>query len=483
MPSLRLGLPVAKSKKAILQRYQKRPDYFFTEQLDVKPENLWDRMVEIMYSVRDHRKTSVHAGHGVSKSYTAARIALWFLYCFPPATVITSASSFHQLKNVLWREIRDGWDNARVPMGGDFTTLKIDMQPEHGMKWFMIGVSTKPDTVTREATKFQGFHNENILVIFDEAAGIHTKIWDAAESLMTDENPRWLAIGNPTSVWGEFVNLDKSWHQIRIASTDTPNFKKGKVVIPGLAGREFERAYREKYGKDSNRYRIRISGLKPTYLEGTIYGKLMADVEARGRVTSIPDNPGLVHTAWDIGVSDSTAIWFFRMVGLEVHILGYYENSGEALTHYAAELEVRRKENKWLWGRHFGPHDINNRSISTNRTYKETAFKLGIDFQTVSRITLVDGIELARQVIPRCWFDSTHCTIGLKALTEYRWKQNVRMSTDDVPVFSNTPEHDWSSHGADAFRYLSIAIEQLVGGRVMTVHQANELEQRHARPS
>lgn len=247
--------------KEIVSLYQDDPIRFFTDVLDVRRDFIWSKIVEIAESVRDNKKTAVKAGHSVSKSYSASRIALWFLYNFYPSTVITTAPSHTQVEDILWREIRSAHASARVPLGGKVNKTQIEL----GEKWFAYGFATKSDTVTQEATRFQGFHNDNILIIFDEAAGIESVIWRAKDALLTAGNCKFLAIGNPTVSKGDFVDCfkDKTYNKITISVLDTPNYIEGKEIIPGVSGRDYENDTRTKYGADSNYYKARVLGEIP----------------------------------------------------------------------------------------------------------------------------------------------------------------------------------------------------------------------------
>lgn len=251
-----------KQASVVTKIYQEDPIKFFVDVLGVPQEFIWYKMKEVAEAVRDNRKTAVKAGHSVSKTYTAARLALWFLYCFGPrATVVTTAPSHSQVEQLLWREIRDAHANATVPLGGEPTKTQLDLSE----KWFATGFSTRPDTVTQQATRVQGYHNDHLLVIFDEAAGIEKPIWDAADGLLTSGHVRFLAIGNPTTSMGNFPNCfkDSSFKQITISCLDTPNFIKGKDIIPGLANLEYVDDMKKRYGEDSDVYKSRILGQIP----------------------------------------------------------------------------------------------------------------------------------------------------------------------------------------------------------------------------
>jgi len=162
----------------------------------------------------------------VSKTYELARIALTFLFTHKPSTVISTAPTFDQVEKQLWKEIHTAHTNAKIPLGGKLTSTQLDIDPNR--KWFAYGFATKPDTVTGEATEMQGYHNEWVLIIFDEAAGIQPQIWKAVESLLTNPQCKIIACGNPTSSTGTFADLDNdpTWNHINISVLDTRILKK-----------------------------------------------------------------------------------------------------------------------------------------------------------------------------------------------------------------------------------------------------------------
>jgi hypothetical protein len=213
--------------------------------------------------------------------------------------------------------------------------------------------------------------------------------------------------------------------------------------------------------------------------EGSYYGKYMSQALLDGRICGVPFDPAArVITAWDIGVGDSTAIWFCQQIGGEIHLIDYYERAGEGLAHYASMLDTKRQENNWIYQAHYAPHDIEARELNTGLSRKDYARQLGIHFTTLPKLRVEDGIEAVRAILPRCWFDERNCAAGIKALENYRKRFDERHN-----VYSNVPLHDWASHGADAFRYLAVAIKQgSQNGGSMTAHQAREMYEQYARP-
>lgn len=184
-------------------------------------------------------------------------------------------------------------------------------------------------------------------------------------------------------------------------------------------------------------------------VKGAIYAAELQQAREKGRIRSVPYSPELpVHTYWDLGVGDATAIWFLQAVGSEVRLIDYHEASGEGLPYYKKILEGKG----YIYGEHWAPHDIRVRELSTGRSREETARNIGLNFRTVPNQFLEDGIHSARMLLPRCYFDAEKCKVGLEALQNYRWDFNNRLQE-----YKATPVHDWASHGADAFRYLAIA--------------------------
>lgn len=191
-------------------------------------------------------------------------------------------------------------------------------------------------------------------------------------------------------------------------------------------------------------------------VEGAYYAKQFKKLYSEGRICKIPDNSHLpVYTAWDIGVGDSTAIWFFRLVGQEIHIIDFYENSGEGLRHYMTVL----KQKGYTYDQHYAPHDIMNKEFGSDAKsrydiaregYEIDGSKYRIVFNVIPRGSIDDGIEQVREILPRCVFDEHKCEDGISSLENYRKEWDDRRG-----CWKDRPLHDHTSHAADAFRYLA----------------------------
>ena len=184
---------------------------------------------------------------------------------------------------------------------------------------------------------------------------------------------------------------------------------------------------------------------------GAIFGKELQALQEQGRIDDVPYSPSTpVETWWDLGIGDSTAIWFTQTVGRSVHVIDFYENRNEGLPHYAKVLQQKG----YFYGAHNAPHDIEVRELGSGKSRREIAYDLGINFRVVPKLPLEDGIHAAQMLLRRCWFDHTNCKEGLECLRQYHRKYNEKSRS-----FRTTPVHDWSSHAADAFRYLAVGIK------------------------
>lgn len=187
-------------------------------------------------------------------------------------------------------------------------------------------------------------------------------------------------------------------------------------------------------------------------LSGAYYAKELQKAEEEGRITSVPWEPVLeVNTAWDLGMADSMAIVFWQQTsGGEIRVIDYYEASGYGLDHYVKHL----KDKPYTYGSHFAPHDIQVRELGTGKSRFEIAQSLGIRFDFAPNLRVDEGISAARMMLPKCWFDTDKTYQLLEALRLYREKR------DDKRNISLGPLHDWTSHAADAFRYMAVSNRQ-----------------------
>lgn len=193
---------------------------------------------------------------------------------------------------------------------------------------------------------------------------------------------------------------------------------------------------------------------------GSYYGALIADAEADGRIKDVPADPAMpIHTAWDLGIGDSTSIWVFQAGPEGMRLIDSIEDHGKPLPFYAAELDARGHRG----GIDFVPHDARVRDLGTGRTRLETLVSLGRQPRLVAQHQVDDGINAVRQLFPRMWFDAK-LTGAIEALRQYRTEFD-----DKTKAFKPRPRHDWTSHTADALRYAAMGYREMAVTRVQKV--------------
>ena len=188
---------------------------------------------------------------------------------------------------------------------------------------------------------------------------------------------------------------------------------------------------------------------------GAVYADALKYIEAEGRITPLKierDVP--VHTAWDLGIGDATAIWFIQCVGRNRHAVDYYESSGAPLVHYADVLHEKRMKHKWRYGQHFLPHDVKHRELQTGMSRVETLRSLGIEPEVVPAHHKQDSINATRRMLDKVWIDPDRCERGLDCLRNYRYEWR-----DKQRIWTAAPLHDWASHGCDALATFATGFE------------------------
>jgi len=238
--------------------------------------------VRVVESVRDNRRTAAPAGHSVGKSFVAAGLVLWYLVTRPGAKVVTTAPTWRQVEEVLWREIARAHSTALVRIGGKLLGTQLELGPN----WFAMGLSTD------DPTRFQGIHAPHVMMVFDEATGVAHEIWDAAESIAVGPFDRFVAIGNPTDPTSRFKAVCESgkWNVVEINAENHPNIVEGRVVVPGGPTRDWIAERLEDYGgRDSNLYRARVLGKWPEQGDDALIS--MRDVEAAAERWVLPTGP------------------------------------------------------------------------------------------------------------------------------------------------------------------------------------------------
>jgi hypothetical protein len=348
------------------------------------------------------------------------------------------APLFRQAKQVAWDYLKQYTD--QIPGRKIYENdLKVDLP--NGSRIQLFGADN-PDAL-------RGMYLDG--VILDEHAQHRPGLWGAViRPLLTDRKGWAIFIGTPmghNEFYDMYINARDGFEDKngkRIPADDWRAFMYRASKSGVLDDEELQAAEREMSPEE---YEQEFECSFEAAIRGSYYGDLMAKALEDGRVGNVPYDPAVpVHTAWDLGIGDSTAIVFFQQVGTNIHVIDYYEDSGKALADYVRELQER----EYVYGEHLFPHDVKARELIAGKTREEVLQGLlNYQVRVVEQHKVDDGVQAVRNHIGRMWFDVSNCSRLIEALKQYR------REFDDVKrVFKNRPLHNWCSHPADAVRYM-----------------------------
>lgn len=346
------------------------------------------------------------------------------------------APLYKQAKTVVWDELKRYCGLGTDTCTAKFMESELRADFENGARIRLFGAEN-PDAL-------RGIYLD--AVIFDEVAQMPKRIWtEVIRPALSDRKGWAMFIGTPRGknalyeIW-EDAKRDPDWFatMYRVSETGIIDPKELEAAAREMSPEEYEQEFECSF----------MAAIKGAY-----FSSLMADADKDGRITAVPHDPSLpVHTSWDLGMSDSTSIWFIQArPGGTFGVIDYYEASGEGLDHYAKVLD----EKGYKYGTHIAPHDIRVRELGTGKSRLEVSRSLGIRFEIAPNIPIQDGINAIRTTLPRCWFDENKCELGIESLRHYRREFNDRTNN-----YSSHAVHDWTSHAVDAFRYFAVGFRQ-----------------------
>jgi phage terminase large subunit len=281
-------------------------------------------------------------------------------------------------------------------------------------------------------------------IIFSEYALQDPIAWQYLRPILVANNGFALFLSTPRGhnhLWElyQIASQSKDWFVQKLTIDDTQHIPLFEIEKEKMSGEISEDLIQQEY------YCSFSAGI-----EGSYYSKYIDKMRLDNRICYVGYEVGFpTHTVWDIGVRDSTCIIFFQTIGQSVRIIDVYENAKVGLEHYIKVI----KQKDYIFGYHFAPHDIKVMEFGSGRTRIEKARSLGIDFKIAPEVSIEDGIECVRSNLSKIWIDENKCKPLIRALENYRQEYDVKHK-----VYRPKPLHDWSSHWADAMRYLCLSL-------------------------
>jgi phage terminase large subunit len=357
------------------------------------------------------------------------------------------APLYNQAKDIAWAYLKQ-YAYPILSAPPNESELRVDLI--NGARIRLYGADN-PD-------RLRGLYLDGVTL--DEFGDMKPSIWtDVIRPALSDRKGWATFIGTPkgknafyeimhgSEGWTGAVN-DPEWYALTLKASETALIDAAELADA-----------RKQMGEDQYAQEYECSF--EAAIKGAFYADELRRAEADNRIGRVPIDRGLpVHTAWDLGVTDSTAIWFIQCLGKERRLIDYYETSGVGLDHYAAVL----KERGYVYGQHYLPHDIANKELSTGKSRVDTLKALGITPEVVPVSAVMDGINAVRRMIDQCWIDKERCARGLEALKQYR-----RDYDETLKDWKTKPLHDWTSHGADALRTFACGYEDRTALKMLNV--------------
>lgn len=352
----------------------------------------------------------------------------------PPPRFAYIAPTYTQAKDVAWNYLK--FYSAPIP-GLKMSESELWIEYPNGARIRLYGADNYE--------RMRGLYFDDVVI--DEPAQFDPRAWpEVIRPTLADQQGGATFIGTPAGRdW--FYKVDLAEDGSEIADFFRLTLKASDTgIIPA------EELKSLRSGLSEEQYAQEFECSFEAAVIGAYYGKLMRQADDDKRIAGVPHEPSAqVYTAWDLGIRDSTAIWFAQVIGREIRLIDYYEATGADLGHYVRELVGKQ----YLYAGHFVPHDAQAKELGTGKSRLEVLESLGLKNITVAPMHRVeDGINAVRTIIPRCWFDARKCARGIDALKLYRAEFD-----DKLQALKPRPVHDWTSHAADAFRYLAMTLD------------------------
>lgn len=339
---------------------------------------------------------------------------------------------YNQAKDVAWQYVKDF--ATQVP-GALLNESELRVDFPNGARVRLYGADNYD--------RLRGIYLDG--VVLDEFADMDPRAWtEVIRPALSDRNGWAVFIGTPKGE-NAFYDVyqrsaeDDEWFSLMLKASATGILPPDELraarrdMTPAQYAQEYECSFE-------------------AAIQGAYYAEEFRTIDDDERICSVPVEGAVpVNTAWDLGIGDSTAIVAFQQVGRDIRIVNSYEASGHGLAHYAAKLQ----EWGYLYGDHLFPHDVNVRELGSGRTRFDTLVDLGLTPTVVPNVGVDDGINAVRRLLPRMWFDREKTGDLVRALRQYRTEFDEKRK-----VFRAKPLHDWTSHYADAVRYLCVGLQE-----------------------
>jgi phage terminase large subunit len=392
--------------------------------------------LECLFNPENIRYRILYGGRGGSKSWNMARALL--IKGYKSTIRVLCAREFQtSIKDSVHKLLSD--QIYAMKMESFYEITQASIRGKNGTEFSFVGIKNNTNNI-------KSYEGVDICWV-EEAQSVSRHSWDVLiPTIRKEKSEIWISF-NPEletdETYQKFVlNPPQESVVTKINWSDNPWF-------PETLRKEKD----ELFMRDREAYNTVWEGLCRQTVDGAIFAKEMTMAELEGRITRVPYDPiKPVHVVFDLGWADKTAMWFVQFIGMETRLIRYMEDSQQTMAYYLAKLQTFGYVYDTLWL----PHDAGSKNIASNgKSVEEIVHSAGFNTRVLPRVPILDSINAARMTFPKCYFDRENCHDGIQCLRHYRYDVDP-----ETKMFSQKPLHDNYSHGADAFRYIGLMVNE-----------------------
>jgi phage terminase large subunit len=403
--------------------------------------------LKCLFDPPSSRYRVLYGGRGGAKSWGVAR-ALLILAAKDKLRVLCAREYQTSIKDSVHKLLSDQIHDLGLDSFYEITQASI--RGKNGSEFFFVGLKNNISNV-------KSFEGVDICWV-EEAQTVSKTSWNVLiPTIRKEKSEIWVTFNPELETDDTFqrfvVHSPKDCVIEKINWSDNPWFPDTlRLEKDDLKERDIEA------------YNTVWEGICRQTVDGAVFAKEMQSAELEGRIMKVPYDPSKpVHAVFDLGWADATAIWFIQFIGMEIHLIRYLEDTQRTISHYLSVMQTFGYVYDTLWL----PHDAQNKTLASNgRSIEEIVRAAGYKVQITAKVPVSDSINAARTVFPKCYFDREDCADGLQCLRHYRYDVDP-----DTKMFSKSPLHDQYSHGADAFRYIGLVVNEPRKAKKQTTYQ------------
>ncbi|CAB4123273.1 phage_term_2, phage terminase, large subunit, PBSX family [uncultured Caudovirales phage] len=402
---------------------------------EAKAKARFPAKLKCLFEPAKSRYRILYGGRGGSKSWNIAR-ALLLKGCEKPTRVLCAREFQTSIKDSVHKLLCD--QIYALGLEAHYEVTERTIRGLNGTEFIFVGIKNN----TNNVKSIEGID----ICWVEEAQSVSPNSWNVlVPTIRKADSEIWVSF-NPE------LPTDETWKRFVLSPPENAVVQKINWSDNPWFPEVLDLERRALQGRDIEAYNNVWEGIPRQTVDGAIFAKEVTMAELEGRICNVPyDATKMVHAVFDLGWADQTACWILQFVGQETRLLRYFEDSQQTMSYYMAKLQSFGYMYDTIWL----PHDAKAKSLGTGKSIEEIVRATGMKVQVLDRVPVNDSINAARTIFNKCYFDRQNTEEGLQCLRHYRYDVDP-----ETKMFSAKPLHDEYSHGADAFRYIGLMINE-----------------------